>query len=80
MSRLGQTLTAGLCALFALSLAPACAHMTANAEKDPQRCERDPKCDKKRARSFDCSAQCADDPACMDRCRQVQVETGSQAR
>jgi hypothetical protein len=54
--------------------------MTANAEKDPQRCERDPKCDKKRARSFDCSAQCADDPACMDRCRQVQVETGSQAR
>lgn len=43
------------------------------AHEDPMRCERDPKCDKKRGRTADCSMQCSDDPACVERCEQVQA-------
>jgi hypothetical protein len=46
------------------------------AQQDPMKCERDPKCDKKRGRTADCSRQCNDDPACMDRCEQVQGPNG----
>lgn len=42
------------------------------AQQDPMRCERDPKCERKRAGTADCSMQCTDDPACMERCEQVQ--------
>ena len=42
------------------------------AQEDPMKCERDPKCEKKRGRTADCSMQCTDDPACMERCEQVQ--------
>lgn len=45
------------------------------ASEDPMKCERDPKCEKKRARSADCSTQCSDDPACVERCEQVQAPT-----
>lgn len=49
------------------------------AAKDPQKCERDPKC-KKDDKSLDCSTQCADDPACVDRCREIQTQTGTMGR
>ena len=42
------------------------------------KCERDPNC-KNHQRSFDCSTQCADDPACVDRCNEVQEQTGTSA-
>lgn len=65
-------------ALLALTLVmipslAACGSMQRAAQEDPMRCERDPKCDKKRGRTMDCSMQCTDDPACMDRCEQMQA-------
>jgi hypothetical protein len=66
-----------LAALLAIAaLAPACKTMQKAAREDPLKCERDPKCDKKRGRTADCSRQCNDDPACMDRCEQVQAPNG----
>jgi hypothetical protein len=56
----------------------ACSSLQATAAKDPMKCERDPKC-AKHDRAFDCSSQCADDSACVDRCREVQATTGSSA-
>lgn len=55
----------------------ACTAAQRAAQQDPMKCERDPKCDKRRTRVNDCSAQCTDDPACMDRCEQVMEQTGS---
>lgn len=43
------------------------------AQRDPMRCERDPQCQKRLNGVVDCSRQCNDDPACMDRCEQVQA-------
>jgi len=43
------------------------------AREDPLKCERDPKCEKKRGRTADCSRQCNDDPACVERCEQMQT-------
>ena len=65
---------AAVCVLLA-----GCATLEKSAAKDPMKCERDPKCTNKQ-RAADCSTQCADDPACVDRCRQIQVETGGTAR
>lgn len=62
----------GLVASLALALG-ACATVQRAAERDPMRCERDPKCESKRTDSNDCSTQCADDPACMQRCEQFQA-------
>ena len=60
-------------ALVMLALASfGCAATEKAAREDPMKCERDPKCEKKRGRTADCSRQCSDDPACMDRCEQVQ--------
>jgi hypothetical protein len=57
-------------AIFAFLLG-GCATVQRAAEKDPQRCERDPNCNAKRSRAADCTTQCADDRACMERCEQV---------
>jgi hypothetical protein len=54
----------------------ACGGATAAAARDPMKCERDPNC-KSHERAFDCSTQCSDDPACLDRCNQVQEQTGT---
>jgi hypothetical protein len=62
-------------ALAALSSA-ACAASQAAAARDPMRCERDPKC-KGHQNAFDCNTQCSDDPACIERCNEIQVETGT---
>jgi len=58
------------------STLPACKSLEKSASEDPMKCERDPKCQKKRDKSADCSRQCNDDPACMDRCEQVQAPNG----
>jgi len=56
--------------LLALACA-GCGSLERAAARDPMRCERDPKCRDKKDRSADCVSQCVDDPACIDRCRQV---------
>jgi hypothetical protein len=67
-----------LVALASLASVPGCAAAQAAAANDPQKCERDPKC-RNNERAFDCNAQCTDDVACMDRCNQVQEQTGASA-
>jgi hypothetical protein len=57
-------------------LATACAASQAAAAKDPMRCERDPSC-KGHQRAFDCNTQCSDDPGCIERCNEIQTETGT---
>ena len=61
------------------SVSAACATLEASARKDPMKCERDPKC-RGNDKANDCSTQCADDPACVDRCREVQTQTGTMER
>jgi hypothetical protein len=63
-------------AVLLVALAVGCGAAEQAAQQDPMKCERDPKCDKKRLKSADCSTQCNDDPACMDRCEQVQQANG----
>ncbi len=58
-------------ALFVGS-APACAAAEKAAAKDPMKCERDPNCARGRSSYQDCYRQCVDDPACVDRCQEVQ--------
>lgn len=68
-------------ALGALALGTlACGAMEKAAAKDPQRCERDPNCAKKRGKSSDCNTQCSDDPACVERCREVELGIGTSGR
>ncbi len=57
-----------------LLLAPgvlACSTMTQAAAQDPMKCERDPKCAAHQDKAKDCVTMCVDDPACIDRCREV---------
>jgi hypothetical protein len=61
--------------LFVVVGAIGCASMQASAAKDPVKCERDADCAKQLQKSRDCSTQCSDDPACMDRCREMQADT-----
>jgi hypothetical protein len=62
----------GALALVALvALASACAATQAAAASDPMKCERDPNCAQHADKSRDCVTQCVDDPACIDRCREV---------
>jgi hypothetical protein len=53
-----------------------CSSLQSSAAKDPMKCERDPKC-AKHQKALDCSTQCADDPACVDRCNEVNKGTGA---
>ena len=71
MSACVSTRVAGASLLY-LSLAlSGCAATAAASANDPLRCERDPNCPKRADKSMDCVTQCVDDPACIDRCRQV---------
>ncbi len=65
-------------ALFAVGLVSGCHAMERAAAQDPMKCERDPKCEKK-SRAADCSTQCVDDRACMERCAQINQGTGAGA-
>jgi hypothetical protein len=62
--------------LFFLCAGAACSSLEKSAREDPMKCERDPKCEKKRGRQADCSMQCSDDPACVERCEQIQQQNG----
>lgn len=66
--------------LLGVSALGGCGAMERAAARDPMKCERDPNCGGKRGRTMDCTAQCVDDPACMDRCQAVQSETGVSGR
>ncbi len=68
-----------LLALLASLASSGCSWFEKAAAKDPLKCERDPNC-QKRDRMNDCTAQCVDDPACMDRCRQFQQGTTGAGR
>ena len=48
-----------------------CAASQAAAAGDPMLCERDPACVHHADKAKDCVTQCVDDPACIDRCREV---------
>lgn len=73
-----RTMRPTLLLLLVAAFAGGCASVQAAAARDPMKCERDPDC-KNHTRAFDCSTQCADDPACLDRCNQVQEQTGTSA-
>jgi hypothetical protein len=62
--------------LLASPWAVACSSMQNAAAKDPRICERDPKC-ASHDKSKDCWLQCSDDPACVDRCRELELSTGA---
>jgi hypothetical protein len=57
--------------LVLVVLGSACAATQAAAARDPLRCERDPNCVEHADKAKDCVTQCVDDPACIDRCREV---------
>jgi hypothetical protein len=65
--------TVAWCALLAAAVS-ACSSVQSAAARDPMHCERDPSCSKARGSYADCSKQCADDPECVDRCRQIQAD------
>lgn len=65
-------------AVFASLASLSCAASTAAASRDPMKCERDPKC-KAHQSAFDCNTQCSDDPGCMERCNEIQEQTGTSA-
>ena len=75
-SVLGLVSVLSVLPVLAAPLVAGCATTRAAAARDPLKCERDPRCSS-HERAFDCSAQCTDDPACLDRCNQVQSETGT---
>ena len=62
-------------ALAVLFVLAACGPAERGAAQAPMTCERNPKCDKKKGQTQDCSTQCNDDPACMERCEEVQAPT-----
>ncbi len=68
----GRALALGI-VLGTLVAIGGCQAATRAAQEDPMKCERDPKCDKRRGRTADCSLQCSDDPACVERCEQIQA-------
>jgi hypothetical protein len=68
-------LALGLVSAVALApLTSACNAAQKAAAKDPMVCERDPACAAKNGRARDCTTQCNDDPACMDRCREMSQD------
>lgn len=58
----------------------ACGALERAAAKDPVKCERDPTCANKRGRATDCDTQCAGDPGCVERCREIEVSAGTSGR
>jgi hypothetical protein len=69
-----MSLAAKIALGFALAGTGGCAASQKAAAHDPMRCERDPNCSKGRSSYIDCSKQCADNPDCTDRCREMQID------
>jgi hypothetical protein len=68
---MNTVLSLALAVAFGLS---ACSGASNAAARDPMKCERDPACARARSSYSDCWRQCADDPECVDRCRQGQMD------
>ena len=62
---------------FVLIALVGCGSLEKSANEDPMKCERDPKCQKKQLKVSDCSTQCSDDPACVQRCEEFRQGAGS---
>jgi hypothetical protein len=60
-----------LTAVLAAGASLGCGTLQSAAAQDPMKCERDPKCGSHMEKSRDCVTVCVDDPACIDRCREV---------
>ena len=58
-----------------VALLSGCRSLEAAAARDPMKCERNPTCAKSRGKIRDCATQCADDPACIERCKQGETDT-----
>ena len=52
----------------------ACAATEKAQQRDPMRCEVNPECAKNKGAYTDCTKQCVDDPASMDRCNSATVD------
>jgi hypothetical protein len=63
--------TAGALLLSLAAGVLSCSTLTKAAAEDPMKCERDPKCAAHQDKAKDCVTMCVDDPACIDRCREV---------
>jgi hypothetical protein len=61
----------GLATVALLGVATGCATLKNSAAQDPMKCEQDPKCTNHMDKSADCVTVCVDDPACIERCREV---------
>jgi hypothetical protein len=61
----------GAAALSVESASLGCATLQSAAAQDPMKCEQDPKCQSHQGKSADCVTVCVDDPACIERCREV---------
>jgi hypothetical protein len=62
-------------ALIAAAFTAACGGPRVGAAaRDPMQCERNPDCAKGRGSYIDCTEQCADNPECVDRCHEAQVD------
>jgi hypothetical protein len=48
-----------------------CRTVQSAAAQDPMRCERDATCASHMDKTKDCVTVCVDDPACIERCREV---------
>jgi hypothetical protein len=59
------------CSLTSLIAALGCSTLQSAAAQDPMKCEQDPKCTSHLEKSRDCVTVCVDDPACIERCREV---------
>ena len=60
-----------------VALSVACLHCAATEraqQRDPMRCEQNPKCASARGVYLDCSRQCSDDPECVQRCVDATVD------
>lgn len=49
-----------------------CSSVERAAARDPMKCEQDPDCENRAAKSHDCSTACADNIDCMRRCEEVR--------
>jgi hypothetical protein len=66
----------GISRLLVCAWLAGCASAQNAAARDPMRCERDPACAKSRGAYIDCDQQCADDPVCTSRCKQMAPDPG----
>jgi hypothetical protein len=70
----GGAVKGALVLLAAMASIAGCAATQRAAAHDPMKCEQNPDCAARRGAYMDCSRQCADDPACVDRCIEATTD------